>query len=770
MKQKKILGKLAFGGGWPLQNIAIRMSAFILVGIGLLSIVNAAMAGRAADYEADYSEYQWYGGFYAEEENSLDAVYVGSSMVYAFWEAPLAWNRYGIVVKPLCSSDQPFEIAEYTIKEGKRTQPNALYIIAVNSLSNEVDDAAMHRVLDNMPLSWNKFQLVNAAGEMAGWDWADKLEYLFPLIRYHSRWQELREIDFQRELYNYKGGATFSRFLHNSTDVSSSFRTTTRYGELYETTQKALDSLLDYCDAEQLNVLFVVSPTANTDEYRWAQINTVLQTVQSRGYPTLDMHLFMDDIGLDLTKDYYHATHTNIHGAIKVTDYLSRYLVENYGFTDKRGDSAYSCWDDAYSQYTLERAGPNVLDVEWECAPRDFSLSAPELTGVTVNGTELTVKWKTTPDADGYRIYRKLQAKDDMDDPKELCWQALDTVGADVLSYTDSDREVGRTYFYTVLPYREKDGIYEWGDYDFSGVSGKASLNAPALLSLEGTENNLTLTWEAVEGAGGYNIYRKLPAKTWFQIGEVEDGGTSYTDTAMLADMPYQYTVRAYYYEEDGMTKTLGSYDANGLLYAPELEPPTLEAVEEADAILLSWERIEGIQGYTVYRRMENSEWEQVTTGNLSEASTQFRDITAQAGIRYAYKIEAYIKAGEQACVYTLETGPDWLEIGKAMYNTAMPEIVYLSQTWNQVYAAWEPVAGASSYRVYRRALSEDGSWSKWKSIKASVTGTTYLDTPSETGTYEYLVQALFAENSLIYYGVFDETGGVSISFESKSS
>lgn len=768
MKLEKIFGKLAYGGGRLLQNTAVRTSAFILVGIGILSILSSVMVTKAADRYI----YERYDGFYAEEKNSLDAVYLGTSTTYTSWEPVVAWNRYGISVWALSSGGQPFEYAEYIIKEARKTQPDALYIVPITVNNEGFSELKLHLATDNMPLSWNKFQFVNAAGEMNGLDWADRLEYLFPLIRYHSRWQELREIDFQRELNNFKGSYhEGNRFLQTSTDISSKVRTTARYGELPQITQEALDSLLEYCDTEQVKALFVVHFRGITNEYTMAQANTASQIVEARGYPVLDMRSLENDFGLDLTKDYYNANHSNIHGAVKITDYISRYLVENYGFTDKRGDPAYSSWDDAYSQYTLEYARPNMLDVEWEGAPRDFSLTAPELTGVTVNGTELTVKWKSTPDADGYRVYRKLQVKSGTeDDPQELCWQALDTVGVDVLDYTDSEREVGRTYFYTVIPYREMDGIYEWGDYNYSGVSGKATLDAPVLLSLKGTENDLTLAWEAVEGADGYNVYRKLPEKSWLQIGEVEDGGTSYTDTAMLADMPYQYRVAAYYYEEDGTTKTLGSYDADGLLYAPELEPPTLEAVEEADAILLSWERIEGIQGYTVYRRTENSEWEQVTTGNLSEASTQFRDITAQAGIRYAYKIEAYIKAGEQECVYTLETGPDWIEIGEAMYDTAMPEIVYLSQTWNQVYVAWEPVAGASSYRVYRRALSEDGDWSAWKSVKSSVTGATYLDTPPETGTYEYLVRALFAENGLTYYGVFDEVGGVSMSFESKSS
>lgn len=744
-----------------LRNKMLRTVGFLLLGIMMLSVVSTIMASRAADSRV----YQYFGGFYEEERDSLDAVYIGSSATYSAWLAPLAWERYGLAISPFCCMSQPFVSAEYVIREARKTQPNALYIVPIRPTDNIID-VRVHYLADNMPLSWNKIQLVWKMGEYMGITWEERLEYLFPIIRYHTRWTGLSEMDFFEPIDGLNGSSHYKSFLRTSTDVTSKYRKTERTVVLSEMLQDALDSLLEYCAAEQINVLFV--ETARLDnEYSLAEINSIRETVEAHGYPVLSLQPSVEELGLDTTKDYYNAHHTNIHGAIKITDYISRYLIENYDFEDKRGDLAYSTWDEAYDKYTAEYASIYTLDVEWNGEPRDSMLAAPELSKLSVNGTSLTLSWKSVPGADGYRIYRKL---DVAGENEALGWQEVETVEADVLKYTESGCEVGKTYRYTVIAYREIDGTLYWGDYDFTGLAAKALLNVPELLSLEGAENDLTLTWEPVEGADGYYIYRRLPSKSWSRIADVEKGTTSFTDTDMLSDMPYQYRVRAYYYEEDGTTKTLGSYDANGLLYTPELELPTLEAVEEDGAILLSWERIEGIQGYTVYRRTENSKWEQVTTGNLSEASTQFRDITAQAGIRYAYKIEAYINAGEQARVYTLETGPDWIEIGEAMYNTAMPEIVYLSQTWNQVYVAWEPAAGVSSYRVYRRALSEDGSWSKWKSIKASVTGTTYLDTPSETGTYEYLVQALFAENSLIYYGVFDETGGVSISFESKSS
>lgn len=551
--------------------------------------------------------------------------------------------------------------------------------------------------------------------------------------------------------------------MRTSTDVSSSYRTTERIGTLSEITLDAMESLLEYCNAEQVNVLFIAIPNAQTDEYKLAQINTIKEALQARGYPVLDMRSAVEEIGLDWTKDYYNEAHTNIHGVVKVTDYIARYLVENYGFKDKRGDPVYSSWDEAYSKYTVEYALVNTLDVEWEGELRDNTLDAPKLSKVTVDGTSLTVSWDKVSGAEGYRIYRKLRAEDDSEESETLDWQAMDTVAADVLSYKDKGREVGRTYYYTVIAYREKDGVRYWGDYDFAGVSGKALLDAPQLLYWTGGENALTLLWEPTDGADGYAVYRRLPSKNWIEIADVGNDYT-FTDTDMLSDMPYQYTVRAYYLDEEE-NRILGSFDAAGLLYAPELKLPALEAAVENGTVRLSWERIEGIQGYAVYRRTKSSNWEQVITGNLSEKTTEFRDITAQAGVSYAYRIEAYIRIGEQERIYEMETGPEWIWTEKSVYNTAMPEIVYLEQAYDQVYIAWEPTERASSYRIYRRDRSEDGSWSEWKTVKDSTTATTYLDKPPAAGNYEYRIQSLFKEDGLTYYGEIGAEAGYAVAY-----
>ena len=551
-----------------LKGRVFRVILFFVLGIIMLSIMNGIVTNAG-----EYRLRQYYGSFYSEEAGSLDAVYIGSSATYAYWLAPVAWERYGIAVSEFASSSQPFEASEYIIREARKTQPDALYIVPIRTIGG-ITAVHMHKMTDNMPFSWNKIQMVRTLSGYIGLNWADQMEFLFPFIRFHSRWSELTEQDFNYPLDGLKGSGYYAEFLHDCVDVSPTYFTSDRVGTLSEVTQTALDSLLAYCEAEQVNVLFIRTPHASMNANALARQNAIKETVEAHGYPVLDMITEVDEIGLDLTQDFFNLAHTNIHGAAKVTDYIARYLVENYGFEDKRGDPAYSSWDDAYASYTEQYASVYTLDVEWEGEPRDQTLAAPELSVIEKNEPSVTVAWETVPGADGYRVYRKAG-------PEER-WQALDTVGAGELSYTDRDCESGPAYSYTVIAYRDEKSVRYWGDYNYTGITAKAPLEAPELLSLEGSENNLTLTWGEVPGAYGYAVYRKMPSEDWCKIADGRNM-TTFTDTDMRPEGPCQYTVRAYYLNESGLP-VLGSYNTAGLLYVPGApESSALKAAEEGD-------------------------------------------------------------------------------------------------------------------------------------------------------------------------------------------
>ena len=288
-------------------------------------------------------------GFFDLPENSLDAVFLGSSATYTFWNAPVAWSEYGLAIYPLSNSAQPSFAAKYLIEDARKSQKDALYIINVSHILRDYEQY-LDKLLINYPFSLNKIKMANYLYDQAGFPALKKIELLFPIVRYHNRWSELTLFDFQSKSDEYMGGSHYNVFLNQSKNVSDYnpdfFSRTT----LEDFIVDGMNDLMDYCEQENIKALFVIMPQA-VGEDRVKSQNTIAEMIESRGLDFLDLRKHIADIGLDLTKDYYNERHTNIHGSIKVTDYLSRYLIETYGFEDKRRESDYQNWQRASEKY-----------------------------------------------------------------------------------------------------------------------------------------------------------------------------------------------------------------------------------------------------------------------------------------------------------------------------------------------------------------------------------------------------------------------------------
>lgn len=386
----------------------------------------------------------------------------------------------------------------------------------------------------------------------------ERIEFFFPFIRYHSRWNSLKKEDFHYNLNGMKGGSTYSGYLKTIKDVSKSYSLTSQKAKLPTYLQTSLEELLDYCDEEQLKILFVTAPQIRDDEHLLALYNSVNDLVASRGYPVLNMMERIDEIGLDLTKDYYNASHTNIHGAIKTTEYLSQYLIQNYGFKNKKENLRYQDWELSYEKY-LKAIAPYVVNNELNCKTRDYTLTEPKLEKIKVGGNTLTISWKTISEADGYEIYRK-QENDS--------WKLIETLECtkqELMSYRDSNIKAGTKYTYTVMPYKTIKSKIFYGQYNFNGLTERAVLKAPVLTGLSGDENKLTLTWKNVKNADGYIVYRKkVGQKQWSKLKDVQLE-QSYTDTHIFKNTSYCYTVKAYQIIDE--KQITGVCDNNGLTY-----------------------------------------------------------------------------------------------------------------------------------------------------------------------------------------------------------
>ena len=98
--------------------------------------------------------------------------------------------------------------------------------------------------------------------------------------------------------------------------------------------KECLEKLLDYLEENELQALFILSPTVMEEE-KQKMYNYMGDIISGRGYEFLNMNDYYGEIGLDFAVDFSdYGGHVNALGAEKCTAFLSGYLVEN--LWDKR--------------------------------------------------------------------------------------------------------------------------------------------------------------------------------------------------------------------------------------------------------------------------------------------------------------------------------------------------------------------------------------------------------------------------------------------------
>ena len=433
------------------KAVVLRCAAFW----GIFALLFGLMARTLAHFP-DYRSYQSIAGFYEEPADSLDAVYLGSSNCYAFWNAPVAWHNHGIAVYPYTSPSQPFYATEYLMREARKTQPNAMFIVNVNSVeADDLDATSIHYLVNYMPDSENKAALTNYLADLLDYSAIDKLEFRFPWMRMRELWYKRIEEGGVPALNGLKGASVYEQHLGQIEDISAEIVETDQRTPVPEALEAAVQSLLDYCDGEGVRALFVAVPRAEKDAEALGRINAVCDIIRARGYDVLDLTEGFDAVGLDLTQDYYESRHTNLHGSIKFTEYVSRYLVEHYGLEDRRAAGS-DGWDAAWARFA-EIAAPWALDIELDAAPRDRELSAPLNLTAKTSDAQTVLRWDPVPGADGYAVYFKASDEDD--------WaKSADTVET---SFEDGVAN----HRYTVVPWRDANGEKIYGNFDYVGVS-----------------------------------------------------------------------------------------------------------------------------------------------------------------------------------------------------------------------------------------------------------------------------------------------------------
>lgn len=157
-------------------------------------------------------------------------------------------------------------------------------------------------------------------------------------------------------------------------------------------------------------------------------------------------------------------------------------------------------------------------------------------------------------------------------------------------------------------------------------------LKAPRV-KLKVNPRNIKLTWNKVNDAKGYVVYRKTGKGERKRIATVKKAATtSYTDKAILSGKKYSYQIKAY----------------NGNKFSPSsntvttifLKAQKLTVKKVSNGIKVSYNKTAGAKGYVIYRKTGKGKWTKRITINKAKRGS-YVDKKAKKGKSYQYMIKA---------------------------------------------------------------------------------------------------------------------------------
>lgn len=290
-------------------------------------------------------------GFYAEEEDSLDVVMVGSSGLFRYVDTPYLWKQEGLTSYNFAFPSLSIYLIEDLIDEVHKTQSPKLLVIDVRKFiftkNKKISKVRSQFAFNNVNYSPLRCRMINRVFKNP----KERISYYFDIAVYHDGWENvtLENLKYadNKEEHVLKG----FRIIDNAKqyepiDVSNIDGMTA----ISDDAEGALRSLLEKCKEENLEVLFLTTPWPITEKEQ-KKSNYIGNIIEEYDYPYLDMNPIKEEIGIDCATDFYEEKHVNIYGAEKVTAYLGKYIRDNYGFTPFHDEAVVESWNKAVNEY-----------------------------------------------------------------------------------------------------------------------------------------------------------------------------------------------------------------------------------------------------------------------------------------------------------------------------------------------------------------------------------------------------------------------------------
>lgn len=295
--------------------------------------------------------------YYDEEgydEKDHDVIFLGDCEVYGNFDPMVLWQEYGINSYIRGTPQQLTWQSYYILEDTLRYETPDVVVYTVSPLKHgEPQSEAYNRMsLDGLEWSMSKWNAIQASML----EEETILDYIFPLLRYHSRWDELETDDFTY-LFNTELVSQNGYLLRVDVNPVTSIPDAPILAdyELPEESMEYLSKITELCKENDIELVLIKAPSVYPYWYEeWDE--QVIDFAEENDVAYLNFINLVDEIGIDYDTDTYDTgLHLNLYGAEKLTSYLGNYLVEEYGLENRQSDETLSeLWEIKYERYLEE--------------------------------------------------------------------------------------------------------------------------------------------------------------------------------------------------------------------------------------------------------------------------------------------------------------------------------------------------------------------------------------------------------------------------------
>ena len=327
-------------------------------------------------------------------------IVLGDCEVYENFDPISIWKNYGITMYIRGNADQKLWQSYYLLEDTLITETPKVVVLNVQQLMFDKPEKEEYNRMVFDGMRWSCAKMSGILASMMPDE--NIIDYIFPILRYHSRITQLSQTDFEyyfnrrhithngyymridvlpvsesdvasddwvKKQYGYAAGHhkktadsegdevqdiedPWGEYSDDEDEVEDPWEEHSEYdGETGESRDddifgkyaiEYLDKICSLCKENGIRLVLVkapsLSPVWTAEQEGWVEEYT-----KDAGLEYINFYELLNETGIDYETDTYDGgLHMNYSGALKLSGYLGEYLYDECGLEDHRGDEALS--------------------------------------------------------------------------------------------------------------------------------------------------------------------------------------------------------------------------------------------------------------------------------------------------------------------------------------------------------------------------------------------------------------------------------------------